>query len=143
MVDYTGVNASTRGVLTVTGTDPSNLTIEFNHFQGWTGAVYLQGTLDAALPLRTGGHTINGNVAEMNTVGFSNDAVENTEFTNNVVLSDGAGEEAFGFAQAGTGIVINNNDIANQRLRRPGCSELDHRRREQLVGSGFRSHQRR
>jgi hypothetical protein len=47
-------------------------------------------------------------------VGFSNDAVENTEFTNNVVLSDGAGEEAFGFAQAGTGIVINNNDIANQ-----------------------------
>ena len=114
VVDYTGVNASTRGVLTVTGTDPSNLTIEFNHFQGWTGAVYLQGTLDAALPLRTGGHTINGNVAEMNTVGFSNDAVENTEFTNNVVLSDGAGEEAFGFAQAGTGIVINNNDIANQ-----------------------------
>ena len=113
VIDYTGAGGNARGILTVTGADPSNLTIEFNHIEGWNGAIYFQGSV-GAVPVRTGGHTVNGNVAEMNNVGFSNDAVENTEYTNNVVMSSGAGEEAFGFAQAGNGIAVNNNDIADQ-----------------------------
>lgn len=116
VIDYTGAGANARGILTVTGTDPSNLTISFNHIQGWNGAVFLQGTIGTAVTvMRTGGHSLNGNVAEMNNVGFSNDAVENTTFTDNVVMSDPGGtEEAIAFAQAGTGISFNNNDLADQ-----------------------------
>lgn len=113
IIDYTGMGANARGALTVTGADPTDLTISFNHLQGWTGAIFFQGST-GAVPVRTSGHMVNGNVAEMNTVGFSNDAVENTTYTDNVVMSSGAGEEAFGFAQSGTGVMINNNDLADQ-----------------------------
>ena len=117
VIDYTGAQGNARGVITVTGADPTDLTIEFNHLEGWNGAIFLQGTT-GAVPVRTGGHTVTGNVAVMNTVGFSNDAVENTTFTDNVIMSNPAanpsGEEALGFAQAGNGISINNNDLADQ-----------------------------
>ena len=116
VVDYGGVvplgTADLRGILTITTADPSNLVIEFNHFEGWTGAVYLQGTLPG--PVRTGGHTVRGNVAENNNVGFSNDAVQNTTFVDNVVSS--LTGEAFGFDSAGTGILINNNDIEGEAI---------------------------
>lgn len=112
VIDYTGAGGNARGVLTITSADPTDLTISFNHFQGWTGAIFFQGTT-GAVPVRTSGHMVEGNVAVMNTVGFSNDAVESTTYTDNVVMSNGAGEEAFGFLQAGTGVAFNNNDIAD------------------------------
>ncbi|MCA9778034.1 MAG: Ig-like domain-containing protein, partial [Candidatus Eremiobacteraeota bacterium] len=51
VVDYTGALSGSRGVLTITSADPSNITIEFNHFQGWTSAAFLQGTV-GAVPVR-------------------------------------------------------------------------------------------
>ena len=59
LADYTGADDNPRGVLTVTGTDPTDLTIEFNHFQGWNGAIFLQGTIGPVVE-RTGGHGIRG-----------------------------------------------------------------------------------
>lgn len=122
LVDYNGAvaigNTNLRGIVTITGADPSDLVIEFNHFEAWTGAVFLQGT--AAGPVRTGGHTVRGNVAENNTVGFSNDAVEDTTFLDNVVSS--LAGEAFGFSNAGTGILINNNDIDGEAINAFGLN---------------------
>lgn len=99
-----------RGILLEAGAGLDNLVIEFNRIENFFGAAFLQGVPGNP----TSGNTINGNVAVNNSYGFSNDYVEETTYSNNVVRATAVDEEAFGFGDIGTGIILTGNDLTDQ-----------------------------